>query len=358
MYLDVKKPSFADLGEPDWEGQARPRSPSAAKVRSSLCFFVLGIVAASVFWVVALPRRSAHCSAEPKLAELDSSTMVLHSSSAQHAPGAAAAGSVAEPIDDDSVAIVAVASNQPELQSLINPVGPLPGAHPFSCFSIVIASLDEAMLGRTVTSLLNHIGQELVNEVLIIDDAGKVPVTYDSLPNDPRVHIVRSPTRLGLIRARDAGAQLARGPYLVFIDGHCKPRSLWLDSVRALLDSNHRRLVNFQVGMLNATSWTTTSPERVGSKAGFSWSLDHFWQADLTPEQTRKLAGPDADVRPDISPSTPVNVPVTTSALPPFPSLSHRCYVCATWLMHRFIRPCCSFLPFLSRPARCVAFLL
>jgi hypothetical protein len=149
--------------------------------------------------------------------------------------------------------------------SLPNPAGALQSfSSTESPFSVVIVALDEPLLTKTVHAVLNTLGNDRINEVLVVDDYGLHPVEYSQFPADRRVHIYRAPHRLGLIEARDTGGRLARGPYLVFIDAHCRPHEHWLYPVQRLLDDNHRRLVNMQVGMLNGTSWKQMYPGRIG----------------------------------------------------------------------------------------------
>ena len=142
-----------------------------------------------------------------------------------------------------------------------NPAGEQPRA-PADTFSVIVVSMNEKLLGKTVASLLNHPGHQLVNEVLIVDDSSDPPVSYSDLPADPRVKIVRSDTRLGLIAARHQGGEFSRGPFMAIIDGHCKPRPNWLVDVRARLNENYKRLVNMNgtrlglaVDLVVAWSW-------------------------------------------------------------------------------------------------------
>jgi hypothetical protein len=51
--------------------------------------------------------------------------------------------------------------------------------------------------------------------------------------------------RIGLIRARMAGGQIARGPFMVLIDGHTKPHDEWLRPIVKLL----REVRLFATGM-------------------------------------------------------------------------------------------------------------
>ena len=55
--------------------------------------------------------------------------------------------------------------------------------------------------------------------------------TVEKLWPDGIVRIVRSPERLGLIRAKVSGAKLATGDVLVFLDAHCEVNAQWLVSV-------------------------------------------------------------------------------------------------------------------------------
>ena len=92
-------------------------------------------------------------------------------------------------------------------------------------------------------------------EILIIDDLSDSPILYKDLPDDNRLHIVRARERLGLIRARMAGGEIARGPFMVLIDAHTRPYDNWLVPIVKLLRENHKRLLNMEVGLLDAKTW-------------------------------------------------------------------------------------------------------
>jgi polypeptide N-acetylgalactosaminyltransferase len=140
--------------------------------------------------------------------------------------------------------------------------------------------------------------------MLIIDDASTSPAEYDWFPRDPRVHLYRSPTRLGLIRARLKGGNLARGPYMVLIDAHCKPHPNWLSPMRQLLQRNWKRIVNMEVGLLNATTWEALPNQKdYMNKATFLWNMGLVWEKEMTRDEIRLLSG-DVDTNPDLSPMT------------------------------------------------------
>ena len=46
---------------------------------------------------------------------------------------------------------------------------------------------------------------------------------------NPQVGLVRTPSQLGLIQARLAGARAATGSFIVFLDSHCEATKGWLE---------------------------------------------------------------------------------------------------------------------------------
>ena len=97
--------------------------------------------------------------------------------------------------------------------------------------SVVIAARNEGdLLRATVESVLEDTAYPDV-EVVVVDD-GSTDGGPDALPADTRVRLLRLGAA-GLSKARNAGAALALGEYLVFLDAHCTVSRGWLD---ALLD--------------------------------------------------------------------------------------------------------------------------
>ncbi|XP_051260042.1 polypeptide N-acetylgalactosaminyltransferase 5 [Dicentrarchus labrax] len=110
--------------------------------------------------------------------------------------------------------------------------------------SVIFCFVDEvwSTLLRSVHSVLNRSPPHLLKEIILVDDFS----TKDNLkePLDeymaqfPKVRIIRLKERQGLIRARLAGAAVAKGEVLTFLDSHVECNVGWLEPLleRVYLD--------------------------------------------------------------------------------------------------------------------------
>ncbi|XP_030642491.1 polypeptide N-acetylgalactosaminyltransferase 5 [Chanos chanos] len=110
--------------------------------------------------------------------------------------------------------------------------------------SVIFCFVDEvwSTLLRSVHSVLNRSPPHLLEEIILVDDFS----TKDQLkePLDaymskfPKVRIIRLKERQGLIRARLAGAAVAKGEVLTFLDSHIECNVGWLEPLleRVYLD--------------------------------------------------------------------------------------------------------------------------
>jgi glycosyltransferase involved in cell wall biosynthesis len=98
-------------------------------------------------------------------------------------------------------------------------------------FSIVIPTLNEGtMLAMTTNSILGQTRYPHY-EIIVVDDGSTDGSTefYERYPN-PRIRLVRTGGQ-GVAKARNLGASLAAGEFLVFLDGHCRVSPNWLDGL-------------------------------------------------------------------------------------------------------------------------------
>lgn len=101
--------------------------------------------------------------------------------------------------------------------------------------SVVVPFFNEhwSTLLRTVYSVLNRSPPELIVEIILVDDASNKQFLKTKLDQYvakylPKVKIVRLNERSGLIIARLAGARIATGDVLIFLDSHTEANTNWL----------------------------------------------------------------------------------------------------------------------------------
>jgi glycosyltransferase involved in cell wall biosynthesis len=82
--------------------------------------------------------------------------------------------------------------------------------------STIIPTIARPTLGRAVNSVLSQEFGEAPFEVIVVNDSGR-RLTAEPWQTDPRVHIVETQRR-GVCFARNAGAAIAAGRYLHFLD--------------------------------------------------------------------------------------------------------------------------------------------
>ncbi|KAK8828007.1 hypothetical protein WA556_004638 [Blastocystis sp. ATCC 50177/Nand II] len=162
-------------------------------------------------------------------------------------------------------------------QFLSSPIQPVESTTALRCrFSVIIVTFNEPLLNKTVENVLENTRPEYLYEVLIIDDQSTPPVTWD--PNEKRVRIIRSDTRLGLIKARVTGGNEARGEFLAFIDAHVFVGPNWLTTPHRLLMEDPKTIVNYINFSLDPDKFLPKKAwQGIGSSASISVDLHQFW---------------------------------------------------------------------------------
>lgn len=86
---------------------------------------------------------------------------------------------------------------------------------------------------RTVVSVWKRSPVQLLNEIILVDDASTINDLGDDLSQYiatklPIVKLIRLAKRSGLIEARVVGAKASKSDILVFLDAHCEVYHNWL----------------------------------------------------------------------------------------------------------------------------------
>lgn len=150
--------------------------------------------------------------------------------------------------------------------------------------SIIIPFHNEerSLLLRTIHSIINRSPNELIAEVLLVDDASdhdRVEL-HEQLTNYmkrfPKVKIIRSPVRHGLIEARMLGVVNAIGTVIVFLDSHVEVMYGWLEPVLDRFTYQRELLVTMWYLQLDEDNlkfdlYDDQGPWWVG---GFHWTMD------------------------------------------------------------------------------------
>ncbi|RMB92560.1 hypothetical protein DUI87_31014 [Hirundo rustica rustica] len=101
--------------------------------------------------------------------------------------------------------------------------------------TIIMCFVDEvwSTLLRSVHSVLSRSPPHLIQEIILVDDSSTKEYLKERLDaymsRFPKVKILRLKERHGLIRARLAGAQMAKGAVLTFLDSHVECNVGWLE---------------------------------------------------------------------------------------------------------------------------------
>jgi len=129
---------------------------------------------------------------------------------------------------------------------------------------VVVATNAESYLSECLHSLRSQTLKRI--EVLVVDNGstdGTAIVAQDLTVNDPRFRVIRRP-RLGVTVSRNAGARLAQGRFLAFVDASdTVPRTAYATLISSLRQTGS----DFAAGSMRSVSrgrrrrpsWTTTS---------------------------------------------------------------------------------------------------
>lgn len=161
--------------------------------------------------------------------------------------------------------------------------------------SVVICFHNEAwtVLLRTFHSVLDRTPPELLREIILVDDfsdkehLGKQLEDY--IKDYPKVKIVRTKQREGLIRARLLGFSNAVGDVVTFLDSHCECAVGWVEPLLDRIAEDKRNVVCPVIDVIEDDSFKYQyGNARSTSIGGFDWNLQFTWHAIPEDERSRR----------------------------------------------------------------------
>jgi glycosyltransferase involved in cell wall biosynthesis len=150
--------------------------------------------------------------------------------------------------------------------------------------TVIMVALNEPYVQRTAEDILEKTGDEL-EEIIVIDDYSDDPISFDL----PKTRIIRNPRRLGLIRCRNNGSQMAKSDIVVSVDAHVKMSENWLPPLTKMVEDDYKCIGVPLTKSLNPEEWK----ENPGAsrKAGWHWNLDFYWREDNSTDTTPMFSG-------------------------------------------------------------------
>ncbi|KAL7032311.1 hypothetical protein ACKWTF_007282 [Chironomus riparius] len=149
--------------------------------------------------------------------------------------------------------------------------------------SIIIVFHNEAwsVLLRTIWSVINRSRPDLIQEILLIDDASTRSFLMQQL--DDYVSKLSVPTkvyrlkeRLGLVSARLLGARKATGEVLTFLDAHCECNTGWLEPLLKRVKDNPNVVICPVIDIISDDNFSYIKSFDFHWGA-FNWELHFRW---------------------------------------------------------------------------------
>ena len=144
----------------------------------------------------------------------------------------------------------------------------------FSTMSIILPCANEDTFAvNTIKSILDNSNMDQIAEIILIDDGSTVPLTtfFDrSLVEAAKLKFIRHETHAGLTPSRQAGADMARGDVLFFMDCHCAVSDGWIQPILDHVRENPKRFVVPYTTSMDMANWAPSHRER-GTGSRLLW---------------------------------------------------------------------------------------
>ncbi|XP_061559100.1 polypeptide N-acetylgalactosaminyltransferase 10-like isoform X1 [Phycodurus eques] len=145
--------------------------------------------------------------------------------------------------------------------------------------SIIIPFHNEgwSSLLRTVHSVLNRSPPQLIAEVILVDDFSDKEHLKTALEEYmdrlPKVRILRTKKREGLIRTRLLGAASAKAQVITFLDSHCEANNNWLPPLLDRIAQNRKTVVCPMIDVIDHDNFGYDAQAGDAMRGAFDWEM-------------------------------------------------------------------------------------
>ncbi|CAI5762450.1 Hypothetical predicted protein [Podarcis lilfordi] len=166
--------------------------------------------------------------------------------------------------------------------------------------SIIICFVDEvwSTLLRSVHSVLNRSPPQFIKEVILVDDFSTKAYLKDKLDQYmaqfPKVRILHLTERHGLIRARLAGAEIAKGDVLTFLDSHVECNVGWLEPLLDRVRLNRKKVACPVIEVISDKDMSYMTVDSF-QRGVFTWPMNFGWKP-IPPDVILKNGIKDTDI--------------------------------------------------------------
>ncbi|XP_050567632.1 polypeptide N-acetylgalactosaminyltransferase 5 [Cygnus atratus] len=149
--------------------------------------------------------------------------------------------------------------------------------------TIIMCFVDEvwSTLLRSVHSVLSRSPPHLVEEIILVDDFSTKEYLKEKLDaymsQFPKVKILHLKERHGLIRARLAGAQVAKGDVLTFLDSHVECNVGWLEPLLERVRLSRAKVACPVIEVISDKDMSYMTVDNF-QRGIFTWPMNFGWR--------------------------------------------------------------------------------
>ncbi|XP_074857813.1 polypeptide N-acetylgalactosaminyltransferase 5 isoform X2 [Carettochelys insculpta] len=166
--------------------------------------------------------------------------------------------------------------------------------------TIIMCFVDEvwSTLLRSIHSVLNRSPPHLIKELILVDDFSTKEYLKDRLDKYmsqfPKVKILHLKERHGLIRARLAGAEIAKGDVLTFLDSHVECNVGWLEPLLERVRLNRKKVACPVIEVISDKDMSYMTVDNF-QRGIFTWPMNFGWR-QIPPEVIEKNKMKETDI--------------------------------------------------------------